>query len=146
MALKDSQLPGNYFVAGVWPPALRDADMIIRFESKTLMGDCCMIHIARPFRPGFIIIIRYPDRDFPMIALVEEDASKSFLDYMLNSEVLQKTWVRMQLKNRFVKTETLSSLVRSQLDGSPVTLQVSLEAHMDDMRKGFSLCLTSSVD
>ncbi|KAI2470715.1 heterokaryon incompatibility protein-domain-containing protein [Annulohypoxylon bovei var. microspora] len=61
--LKDFEVPSKYFVAGVWPPALVYNDLLQYQSERSPGAGCVMVHIARPSKPGFILVMRYRYRN-----------------------------------------------------------------------------------
>ncbi|OTA58900.1 HET-domain-containing protein [Hypoxylon sp. EC38] len=59
MSLDNVTLPAEYFIAGLWPPAVTSKDLLQYDFERLALGMCVMLHIASPLRPGIILAVRY---------------------------------------------------------------------------------------
>ncbi|KAI1407533.1 HET-domain-containing protein [Hypoxylon sp. FL1857] len=63
MCMDNIRLPAQYFIAGIWPPAITGNDLLQYASGRLDLDMCVMLHIARPLREGFILVVRYSDRE-----------------------------------------------------------------------------------
>ncbi|KAI0839419.1 HET-domain-containing protein [Hypoxylon sp. FL0890] len=59
MRMDNVRLPAQYFIAGIWPPAVVGNDLLQYAFEQLALGMCVMLHIAEPLLPGFILVMRY---------------------------------------------------------------------------------------
>ncbi|KAI6086493.1 HET-domain-containing protein [Hypoxylon rubiginosum] len=71
MEMKKINIPAGYSVAGIWPPAVAGDDLLQHSFQRIApppFDGCVMIHIARAFKPGFILIMAYNYRPLKIVA------------------------------------------------------------------------------
>ncbi|KAI1765708.1 HET-domain-containing protein [Hypoxylon sp. FL1150] len=80
MEMKKIDIPAGYSIAGVWPPAVAGDDLLQHSFQRTApfsYDGCTMIHIARAFRPGFILIMAYNYRRLEIVTPRSRSRSRS---------------------------------------------------------------------
>ncbi|KAI2619806.1 HET-domain-containing protein [Hypomontagnella submonticulosa] len=62
MSLHNVELPPEYFIAGIWPPAVAPNDLLEFVIERATPARCVLLHVAHASRSGYILAIRHSYR------------------------------------------------------------------------------------